>query len=469
MLKDIIKKEILETITSAKFVFTFLLCAILILLSVYTGIINYRVDQKEYSAAVALNKKNLESQPSYQALANLGTKINRSPQVLGSISTGVDEAVGRVATVNVAFDPSLVDSKYESNPVFSIFGALDLTFIVKIVLSLFAILFTYDAIVGEKEKGTLKLTLSNRVPRDRLILGKVIGGFVSLLIPLIIPLVLSLLVLLVYPNISLSGQDWGRLLLMFLIFFLYLSVFFTLGLFVSARTNKSSTSFLILLFIWVTFVTIIPKLSVLTASRIKPIPSVHEITAKKDAFLQQIQVEYQKIAINYMKENPMKKGESAKDFQDRFKKWLEDIQQEATAKIDANNAALERDYGAKKRSQVGLAINLSRISPASALTFSTMSLARTGLDEHERFLASIRTYKPIFTKWANAKMMRTLDFSGTGQPAKVVLDDMPQHKFEPETLSKSLARTIPDFGLMLFLIIVFFAGAYVSFLKYDAR
>jgi len=92
------------------------------------------------------------------------------------------QVFGRVATVNVAFDPNLVDSKYESNPVFSIFGALDLTFIVKIILSLFAILFTYDAIVGEKEKGTLKLTLSNNVPRDRLILGKVIGGFISLLI-----------------------------------------------------------------------------------------------------------------------------------------------------------------------------------------------------------------------------------------------------------------------------------------------
>lgn len=157
MLKDIIKKEILETITSAKFVFTFLLCAILILLSVYTGVSNYRADQKEFSAAVALNKKNLETQPSYLALSGLGTKINRAPQVLSAIATGVDEAVGRVATVNVAFDPNLVDSKYESNPVFSIFGALDLTFIVKIILSLFAILFTYDAIVGEKGKGNAKI------------------------------------------------------------------------------------------------------------------------------------------------------------------------------------------------------------------------------------------------------------------------------------------------------------------------
>ena len=469
MLKDIIKKEILETITSAKFVFTFLLCAILILLSVWTGLINYSADLKESSAAAALNKKNLESQPSYGALAGLGTKINKRPQVLGAISTGIDEAVGRVASVNVAYDPNLVDSKYESNPVFSIFGALDLTFIVKIVLSLFAILFTYDAIVGEKERGTLKLTLSNRVPRDRLILGKVIGGFISLLIPLIIPLVLSLLLLLVFPNVSMSSEDWIRLLLMFLIFFLYLSVFFTLGLFVSARTNRSSTSFLVLLFIWVIVVMVIPKVSVLSAARLNPIPSVHEITAKKDAFLQQIQGGAQKGVQDWVKANSPKPAEDQKVFQEKLKKFLEDYQQDLTGKIDENNAALERDYQLRKRSQERLAINLSRVSPASALMFSTMSLARTGLDEHERFLSAIRSYKPIFTKWINSKMMRTLDFTGQGQQAKVVLDDMPQLKFEPESLGKSMARTLPDFAVMIVLIIAFFVGSYVSFLKADVR
>jgi len=469
MLRDIIRKEILETITSPKFVFTFLLCTVLILLSVYTGIANYQAEKKEYDAALALNKKNLESQTSYQTLAGLGTKINRPPHVLSTIVSGVSEAVGRVATVNIAFDPSLVDSKYESNPVFSIFGALDLSFIVKIVLSLFAILFTYDAIVGEKERGTLKLTLSNRVPRDRLIMGKVIGGYISLLIPLIIPLILSLLILLVYPNISLAGEDWIRLLLMFLMFFLYLSVFFTLGLFVSARTNKSSTSFLILLFIWVVFVTIIPKVSVLTASQIRPIPSVHEITAKKDAFLQQIQASGQKEAQEWIKQNGPKEGDDPKIFQEKFRKYLEDLQQSLTSKIDENNAALERDYQLRKRAQDRLAVNISRVSPASALMFASMSLARTGVDEHERFLASIRSYKPIFTKWANEKSVRSIDFSGSGQTTKVVLDDMPQHKFEAETIGKSLSRTIPDFGVMLVLIIVFFAGAYVSFLKYDVR
>jgi ABC-type transport system involved in multi-copper enzyme maturation permease subunit len=468
MLRDIIKKEILDNITSPKFVFTFLLCTILILLSIYTGVTNYRAEKKEYTAALALNKKNLESQPNYQSLAGIGVKVSKPPQVLGTVVTGIEEAVGRVAPVNIAADPNLIDSKYSSNPVFAVFGSLDLMFIVKIVLSLFAILFTYDAIVGEKEKGTLKLALSNDVPRDRLILGKAIGGYISLLLPLLIPLVLGLIILVITPDISLSGQDWARLLLIFLMFFLYLSVFFSLGLFVSARTTRSSTSFLVLLFVWVVFVMVIPKVAVIAAGQIRPIPSVHEITAKKDAFLQQIQSGAQKGVLDWIKKNAPDAQKDPKGYQARFQQFIQDYQQELTSKIDENNAALERDYQQMKRAQQNLAVNLSRISPASALTFGSMTLARTGIDDFDRFLASVRAYKPIYTKWVNSKLGQSINFQ-TGETTQIKIDDMPQHVYEPQWLSRSLARTIPDFALLAVMIIVFFVGAYVSFLRYDVR
>ncbi|MFB0564177.1 MAG: ABC transporter permease subunit [Candidatus Aminicenantaceae bacterium] len=469
MLRDIIVKEIQDTVMSPRFVFTFLLCTILILLSVYTGINNYQAELKEHSAAVALNRKNLESQQSYGALAGLGVKVNRNPQVLSTVVNGVQEAVGRVATVNIAYDPSMEDSKYSSSPIFAVFGALDLSFIVKIVLSLFAILFTYDAIVGEKERGTLKLALSNRVPRDKLILGKAIGGFVSLLIPLVIPLVLALLILMIYPNISFAGDDWLRLGMICIMFLLYLSVFFTLGLFISSRTSRSATSFLLLLFIWVTFVTIIPKAAIMASGQINPIPSVHEITAQKDAYLQEIQKEAVTEQRKYFKENPRpEKEEERAKWNEEVKKWLEDFQQSLTTKIDEKNAAIEQDYQAKMRGQQRLAVNLSRISPASALMFSAMSLSRTGVDEYERFLNSVKTYKPIFTKWINAKMMRSLNLGGGEQP-KPELDDMPQHEFIPEGFSESFNRIIPDLLLMIFLIILFFVGSYVSFIRYDVR
>jgi ABC-type transport system involved in multi-copper enzyme maturation permease subunit len=471
MLRDIIKKEIQDTIMSPRFVFTFLLCTILILLSVYTGINNYQAELKEHSAAVALNRKSLESQQSYGQLAGMGTKINRRPQVLSTIVSGIWEAVGRVAQVNIAYDPSMIESKYSSNPIFAVFGPLDLSFIVKIVLSLFAILFTYDAIVGEKERGTLKLALSNRVPRDRLILGKAIGGFVSLLIPLVIPLILGLLLLMIYPNIALSGNDWLRIGTICLMFLLYLSVFFTLGLFISARTTRSSTSFLILLFIWVTFVTIIPKAAVMMAGQIKPIPSIHEITAQKDAFLGDAQKEAGAEYRKYMKENPRPgkdKPEERKRWDDETSKWGEELRGRLLAKIEEQNAAVEREYKTRMRQQQTLAVNLSRVSPASALMFASMSLGRTGVSEHERFLNSVKTYKPIFSKWINIKISNS-QAPEPGQQTKLDLSDMPQHEFRPEGFSESMKRMLPDLFLMVFLIILFFVGAYVSFIRYDVR
>ena len=477
MLRDIIRKEILDTVTSSKFVFTFLLCTVLILLSVFTGIQNYRAEWQEYNAAVALNRKNLESQPTYGALAGLGTKIIKTPLVLSTVVTGIQESVGRVATGQIAYDPTLVDSKYETNPVLAIFGALDLTHIVKIVLSLFAILFTFDAIVGEKERGTLKLALANSVPRYRLILGKAIGGFMSLIMPLIIPLLLGLIILAAYPGVYLTGDDWLRIGLLFLLFLLYLSVFFALGLFVSSRAQQSSTSLLILLFIWVSFVTIVPKASVMVAGQINRIPSVHEVTAEKEAFLQEIQGEAPQMINEWIEANaPPEGNESDAAFQQREQEWqarfrlfLEDIQQEMTGRIDDKNAALEEVYQAKRRKQQNLALNLSRVSPASSLLFGAMSLGRTGVHEHERFLNSVKAYKPAFTKWVNEKMIRSLNFEQGAEQPRPEVADMPVHEFQPESLDRSFARALPDYLVMTFLILLFFAGAVVSFLRYDVR
>lgn len=465
MLKNVVQKEILDNIISPKFVFTFLLCTILIVISVYTGINNYRADLKEYNSAVALNRKNLEGQPSWGALAGVGTKLTKPPQVLSTIITGIQDAVGRNATVNIAYDPTLIDSKYDSNPVFAIFGPLDLTLIVKIVLSLFAILFTFDAIVGEKERGTLKLSLANRVPRDQLILGKAIGSFISLLVPLVIPFLIGLIMLNLFPDISLSGGDWARIGLIFLFFLLYLSVFFTLGLFVSSRTNRSSSSLFILLFIWVTFIFVIPKAAVITSGHLNPVPSVHEVNAQKDAFLQEIQASGPKLFQEWREKNPQ---EDTPEYQEKFRNFLTEMQQDLTAQIDAKNAQIIEDFQAKRRGQQMLALNLSRVSPASALTFGALSLGKTGIHEHERFLNSIKAYKPVFTKWVNAKMMESIDFDNVQQP-KPVLDDMPQHEFVPMGLGESFTLALPDLVVMVLMIIVLFVGAFVSFLRYDIR
>jgi len=189
----------------------------------------------------------------------------------------------------------------------------------------------------------------------------------------------------------------------------------------------------------------------MAAAQIKPIPSVHEITAQKDSFLQEIQKESLEEQTQWGADHPRPTDPAEiTKWNEEVRQFLEEIQQRLTAKIDERNAAIERDYQVKVRGQQKMAVNLSRISPASALMFSSMSLAKTGISEYERFLSSIRTYKPIFTKWINERMIRTYNLSG-------------------ETFGDSFSRMLPDLVLMAVLIILFFVGAFVSFSKYDVR
>jgi len=271
----------------------------------------------------------------------------------------------------------------------------------------------------------------------------------------------------IFPDISLSGDDWLRIGLIFLFFLLYLSVFFTLGLFVSSRTSRASSSLFVLLFIWVVFIFVVPRVSVMASNYFASVPSIHEVNAEKDAFLQQIQGSVTDKVMEWTQQNPPSPQGDPQEYQQRFRDFLEELQQDLTAQIDKKNAEVEEAYQAKRRTQQTLALNLSRISPASLVTFGALSLAKTGIQEHERFLNSIKTYKPIFTQWVNAKMMQSISF--TGQQPKPVLDDMPQHEFVPMSLGSSFSLALPDLVVMVLMIIVLFAGAFVSFLRYDIR
>ncbi len=471
MLKHIIGKEILANLTSPKFALSFALCAVLILVSVYTGITNYRVELAEYHSALALSRQNLERQATWQDFANVTKTVTRPPQVLSTIVAGIHDAVGRNAEIGF---PKLMDSKYESNPVSAIYGPLDLVLIVKIVLSIFAILFTFDAISGEKEKGTLKLTLSNQVPRDQLILGKTIGSFISLVFPLAIPMLMGLMLLNMYPGLSFTMEDWHRLGLMLVGFLLYLSVFFNLGLFISSRTRRPSVSLFILLFIWVFLIFIIPKTALVISKQVLPVPSVHEVSAKRDAAMKEIQdneiPKLQERLNDWWKENPSEPGQPpAPETEREFRKLIGEVNNELSAMINAKDAELTADYQAKRRRQQELAFNLSRISPSSAMTFSALRLGKTGVEAHERFANSIRTYGSILGDWLMGKMTANMSFGPGGESPKPVLDDMPQYELVPESLSDSLYGVRYDLGILIMLNIILFAGAFVSFLKYDVR
>ena len=237
MIGQIVRKEILSNLSNPTFLITCIFCSVIILLSIYTGLRSFRDQVAEYRQTEILNRQILSEQTSYRSVDGLGVKLSKPVEVLGTIVTGLENVMGRHTVVNQSTTPTLTGSKIEGNPIFAIFGELDLTFITKTVLSLLAILFTYNSISGEKEDGTLRLTLSYSIPRDSLIFGKMIGGFLCLVIPMGIPLVFGISLITLFPDFHLTGADWVRILLILGVFLLYLLVFFSLGMFVSTLSQ----------------------------------------------------------------------------------------------------------------------------------------------------------------------------------------------------------------------------------------
>ena len=119
-----------------------------------------------------------------------------------------------------------------------------------VLMSFFAILFTFDAIAGERARGTLSLIMSNTVSRGQVLLGKYLGAFLTLMVPLVIGILMNLLLILISGNISFESSEGLRILGMVGLFALHISVFIFLGLFFSSRVSNAITSLVWLLLTW---------------------------------------------------------------------------------------------------------------------------------------------------------------------------------------------------------------------------
>jgi len=198
------------------------------------------------------------------------------------------------------------------------------------------------------------------------------------------------------------------------------------------------------------------------AESIEPIPSMHEITAQKDSFRKELS----KYHLKRMRE--WREKSAGLDEVERRKslgKFYQDIEDEINTMREKKFAEFDEGYQNKRRKQQILAMTLSRFSPVSALTFSSASLGRTGIDEHEHFDQAIKVYKPLFLKWKNDKEGP----GGRGNLEEPDISDMPQYEFKPESLRDSVSRALPDFLILILMSVVFFTGAFVSFLRYDVR
>ncbi len=459
MFGTLIEKELKAILLSPKFVAVFSVCSILILLSVYLGIMEYRASMIHYESVEA---DNAQSMKIVKTWSEMGTSVARRPDPMQIFVSGISNDIGRQSSISSII--KLYSSNYSENTIFAVFRSMDLMFIIQVVLSLFAIMFTYDSISGEKESGTLKLSFANQLQRGKYIIAKIAGSWLGLTIPLLIPLALG--IVLVYSfNIPMTGTHWLRLCLLIGISFLYYSFFICLGILLSSVTKESSTSFLYLLVIWIAFVLIIPGAGVMSAGQLVPVPTAAEIASRYSQKGRELDEEYRKWADAHMKESSAALDNlfsnsydieevkiKAKELNDKSLMEINKRGEKLSQDLAAYDALLKEDWRNRKAVQENLGFSLSRISPASAFQLASVNLAETGISLKNTYEDQLRSYRDIFSRFKAQKEQAEKDAYrvriGLEDGNPIDISEVPQFRYESMDTRQVMRAVIIDVGVL---------------------
>ena len=456
MLREIIWRELLNHLQSLRFALTLLLVIILMLTGSVLYIHNYRQQVADYSANVSENlellKKKAEKDLHEVVSDPPNLLIYSAPSPLGFIAEGHEKDLPNAFAVD-AFEMVGPQTILRRNYTLQRFDALDWVFTVGVILSFAAFAMTYDSISGEAETGTLRLCLSNSLPRATLLFGKYVGTLISLSIPLIIGIFMNVLIISLFGILPFEPTYWLQIGGVVLFSVLYISVFATLGLFISCLTRSSSVSLILLLLVWVCFVVFIPRTGGLLASRFAELPDEKTITRQADETGYEILKRYGK---------------------DRFSAhWSPSEPLTRAAKIADAKQAIYNEYRQQQLHQVKLAQNISRISPTAIYQIGCEALVGTGITHYERFFKKAIEYRRnllqftyeeypfnphLFLEDADRQKLSELHIN---------VDKIPKFDDSPSGFSTAFAEASLDILLLSLFNLVFFMGAFLAFTRYD--
>ena len=456
MLREIIWRELLDHLQSLRFVLTLVLVIVLMLTGSVLYIHDYRQQVADYRGNVNENLQLLEDKTKrglHRVVSFRPTQlIYRSPSPLGFIAEGHDKDLPNAFAVD-AFELVGPQTILRRNYTLQRFDALDWVFTVGIILSFAAFAMTYDSISGEAETGTIRLCLSNSLPRATLLLGKYIGVIISLSIPLIIGICLNTLIISLFGVLPFESTYWLQIGGVVLFSVLYISVFATLGLFISSLTRSSSVSLVLLLLFWMCFAVFIPRTGGLLASRLTELPDEKTVARQANDTMHDIRKRY---------------GEG------RFSaRWSPGEPLTRSAKIGDAKQAIYNEYRNQQLHQVKLAQNISRISPTAIYQIGCEALVGTGIKHYERFFKKAIEYRRSLLQFTyeeypfnpnvfleDAERQKLVD-------VQISLDKIPKFDDTLSNFSTAFAEASLDILLLFLFNLVFFMCAFLAFIRYD--
>ena len=477
-MKNMIMKEILESIKEPRFMFSLVLLLVVVVASVSLLSFDY-LDQKNSRELIERSRQDFVSK-----YAN----PNRFNSVMYCL-----KPISQNETVFSGAGDSGGERSFFRDHLKTLLKPVDLITIFSLLIPLVVIVGSYSSISAEKQKGTLKLIHSLGFSRARLILGKFAGNLAIIYVMFILVFLIAVLVL-----TSITGQmplveEWLSYGAIALALLLYTAFFLAVSLLVSASVRNSGTSILLLLCVWIVFVLLIPNISPVVASQLQPVPSLHlmenqyihilneerdgRIVKSRKRVAAQVRKKYA-LAANIEdfsgKTSYQLTEEKAADFANACQEYQKTASREEEvirAEQKEKATRLKDEFYLKVKAQNSLARNLSLFSPTSS--FRHFSLAFVHADEaaDQHFNQEKERYQEQLWAYLEVKIKTLMQEAG-GEPqwdAFMNLSDYPRFTPRGEKLEAVIARTIHYPGFLAAFALVTLLAAVIRYQVYDIR
>ena len=366
-------KEFRLNIRSARFAIGLLLCLVIVPFTMMVGIGDYQI-QKEVCEAEARQAE--EEISSCLVWSKVHPKLVREPEPLSLLSRGITNNIGYTVLITLWEIPFLPFqfNWAQNSPFMKVFPPLDFSAVLSIMISLLALVFSYDTVTREREEGTLRFIFSSSVSRYSFLVGKWLG-----------------VVLTVLPIL-----------------------FGSFGIWVSSLTARSVTSIVLCMLSWLTFLFVIPALSSYASRSMVALPSYKQVENKKVELFWSMRSEYDKRwrelrdslglqSLRYLFD--VEDGEGTKDIRGGSRLVLEHTRRMAV--VDANIRIdhaerlwkLDEEYLCTLSAQRKWQDILNLLSPSATYIRLMARLGNTDADALLSYMSDARNYREQFIRY----------------------------------------------------------------------
>lgn len=456
MMLHIAKKEFTEILREKRFQYAALIIAILMVVSILVSKNYYEKIRTEHELAMQTSRQQWENQgeKNPHSAAHYGTYAFKPIQSLSLIDNGLEKYLG----VSIFLEGHRQnDAQYKliaDQNSFARFGEMTPAFVMTYLLPLLIILIAFSSLSAEKERGTLKLLLSQGVSKTSVVVGKIAGVWLSVGL-LILPLFLLGLGFVFTTNYQ--ADDLSRYALIFLTYLLYFGIFINVSVLFSAFSKNSNVALVGLIGFWITSCLLVPKFTANLSKYLHPTPNAVEYQASLKESLEK----------GLDGHNPY--NEFAKAFEDSV---LKANKVDSIQKLPFNYSGLimqageehERfvyDKHVQQLNDVYLAqLQMHQISAIFSPTVLTkmlsMQFAHTDLQAHFHFAKKAEDYRIDLVRQLNGHLQNNSKYGDWDYAAK---PEFFKNTVKFEYVPTSLAETIQvALSGLLFLMLWFLAS-----------